>query len=87
MCVHKSSMDTTIRSCLLILTFIAGTTSLSLMRVLITPFAMAVFIWLVIDAFARWMNGLSSKIPYGAALTVAILTVVAVLTGVVLIVT
>ena len=57
------------------------------MRDLITPFALAVFIWLIIDAFARWMHGLSSKVPYSLALTVAILTVVAVLTGVVLIVT
>lgn len=84
---HKSSMDNTVRSCLLILTFIAGTASLYFMRDLITPFALAVFIWLIIDAFARWMDGLSSKFPYWLALTFAISIVLAGLTGVVLIVT
>jgi len=57
------------------------------MRDLITPFALAVFIWLIIDAFARWLDGLSSKLPYWLALTVAISTVLAALSGVVLIVT
>jgi len=54
-------MDTTIRSCLLVLTFIAVTGVLYVMRDLITPFALAIFIWLIIDTFARWMDGLSSK--------------------------
>ena len=79
-------MDTTVRSCLLILTFIAGTATLYLMRDLITPFAMAVFIWLIIDAFARWLDGCSKKIPYWLALIVAILTVVASIFGIILII-
>jgi len=79
-------MDNTVRSCLLILTFIAGTASLYFMRDLITPFALAVFIWLIIDAFARWLDGLSPKFPYWLALTVAILTVVASIFGIILII-
>ena len=80
-------MDNTVRSCLLILTFIAGTTSLYFMRDLITPFALALFIWLTIDGLARWLFGLSAKFPYWLALTVAVFTVLASLTGVVLIIT
>ena len=80
-------MDNTVRSCLLILTFIAGTTSLYFMRDLITPFALALFIWLTIDGLARWLYGLSAKFPYWLALTVAVFTVLASLTGVVLIIT
>jgi len=79
-------MDTTIRSCLLVLTFIAVTTSLYFMRDLITPFALAIFIWLIIDAFARWLDRLSSKIPYWFALIVAMLTVVASIIGIILII-
>jgi len=65
-------MDTTIRSCLLVLTFIAVTASLYFMRDLIT--------------FARWLDGLSSKLPYWLALTVAILIVVASIVGIILII-
>jgi len=79
-------MDTTIRSCLLVLTFIAVTASLYFTRDLITPFALAIFIWLIIDTFARWMDGLSPKLPYWLALTVAILTVVASIVGIILII-
>lgn len=79
-------MDTTVRSCLLVLTFIAGTASLYFMRDLITPFALAVFIWLIIDAFARWLDDLSPKFPYWLALTVAIFTVVASIVGIILII-
>jgi len=85
-CAHTLTMDNTVRSCLLILTFIAGTVSLYFMRDLITPFALAVFIWLIIDAFARWLDGLSPKFPYWLALTLAILTVVASIFGIVLII-
>ena len=79
-------MDTTIRSCLLVLTFIAVTASLYFMRDLITPFALAIFIWLIIDTFARWMDNLSPKFPYWLALTVAILIVVASIVGIILII-
>lgn len=79
-------MDTTIRSCLLVLTFIAVTASLYFMRDLITPFALAIFIWLIIDAFARWLYRLSPRFPYWLALTIAILTVVAGIVGIIMIV-
>ena len=79
-------MDSTIRSCLLVLTFIAVTVSLYLMRDLITPFALAIFIWLIIDTFARWLDNLSPKFPYWLALIVAILTVVASIVGIILII-
>ena len=83
---HKMFMDTTIRSCLLVLTFIAVTTCLYLTRDLITPFALAIFIWLIIDTFARWLDGLSSKLPYWLALIIAIFTVLAAITGIVFII-
>jgi predicted PurR-regulated permease PerM len=73
--------DSTIRASLL---FIAGLGLISLLyitRDLLAPFALAIFIWLIIDAFARWMDSLSSKFPYWLALTVAVTLVVAILTG------
>jgi len=79
-------MDTTIRSCLLVLTFIAVTASLYFMRDLITPFALAIFIWLIIDTFARFLDNLSPKFPYWLALTVAVFIVVASITGIILII-
>jgi len=79
-------MDKTIRSCLLVLTFIAVTASLYFMRDLITPFALAIFIWLIIDTFARFLDNLSPKFPYWLALTVAVFIVVASITGIILII-
>ena len=79
-------MDTTIRTSLLVLTFIAGTAALYFTRHLITPFALAIFIWLIIDTFARWLDNLSPKLPYWLALTVAVLTVVAAIVGIVFII-
>lgn len=79
-------MDNTVRTCLLFLSFVTATACLYVTRDLLTPFALAIFIWLIIDAFASWMNNLSSKFPYWAALTVAILTVVAGMVGIVLII-
>lgn len=79
-------MDNTIRSCLLVLTFIAATASIYFMRDLITPFALAIFIWLMIDALARFLDRLSPKFPYWLALTIAILTVVAGMVGIIVII-
>ena len=79
-------MDSTIRSCLLVLTFIAVTACLYITRDLITPFAIAIFIWLIIDTFARWIDGLSSKLPYWFALIIAVLTVIAAIVGIIIIV-
>ena len=53
-----------------------GIASLYFTRHILAPFALAIFIWLIIDAFARWIDRLSSAIPYWLGLTIAILTVV-----------
>ena len=78
--------DRTIRACLLFISFFLAIYSLYVMRDLITPFALAVFIWLIIDGFARWIDNLSAKIPYWLALTLALIVVALSLVGVVLIV-
>ena len=73
--------DATMRATLLFLSSMALIALLYVTRDLLTPFALAIFIWLIIDAFARWMDNLSSKFPYWLALTIAILTVVALMLG------
>ena len=79
-------MDTTIRATLLFLAFVALTWGVHQTAHIIAPFALAVFIWLIIDAFARWLDGLSPKMPYWFALTIAVLTVVASMIGIVFII-
>ena len=74
--------DRTLNASLLFIAFVLGIAGLYVIRDLVTPFALAVFIWLIIDAFARWLEKLSSKIPYWLALTVAVLTVVAAFVGI-----
>ena len=76
-------MDTTIRASLLFLAFVALTWGIHQTANILAPFALAVFIWLIIDAFAQWLDTLSPKFPYWLALTVAVLTVVAGLVGIV----
>jgi len=76
-----SSTDTTIRASLLFLASMALVALLYLTRELLAPFALAIFIWLIIDAFARWMDNLSPKFPYWLALTIAVLTVVGLMVG------
>jgi predicted PurR-regulated permease PerM len=78
--------DTTIRSSLLILAAIALFWTFYVTRQLIAPFALAVFFWLTIDAFARWIDGLSKRIPYWFALTVAMIVTVAALGGLIVVV-
>ncbi len=75
-------MDHTVRASLLFLSFVTATACLYFTRDLLAPFALAVFIWLIIDAFARWLDGLTKFIPYPLALTIAILTVVAGVIGI-----
>jgi len=79
-------MDTTIRASLLFLAFVTLTWSLHQTAAIVAPFALAVFFWLMIDTFARWIDGLSPKMPYWLALTIAGLFVVAGLVGIVLII-
>jgi len=79
-------MDRTIRASLLFLAFVALIFLLYVTRDLLAPLALAIFIWLIIDAFARWIDNLSDKIPYWPALIIAVLVVLAALVGIVLIV-
>jgi len=79
-------MDTSVRASLLFIAFFLLTAGLYYTRHLMAPFAMAIFIWLVIDTFARWLDDLSPKLPYWLALTIACLTVVASLVGIVVII-
>lgn len=79
-------MDTTVRASLLFLVAIALIWGLHQTAHLMAPFALAVFFWLMIDALARWLDSLSSKIPYGVALAVSLLIVVAGIVGIVLII-
>ncbi len=79
-------MDTTIRASLLFLCFVTAIAGLYVARDIFTPFALAIFIWLIIDAFAGWIDNLSPKIPYWLSLTIAVLTVIAGIVGVVFII-
>ena len=79
-------IDNTIRFSLLTLAFIAVTWSLYVTRDILTPIALAIFIWLIIDGFARWLDGLSPKLPYWFALIIAVLTVIMGMSGIVLII-
>jgi len=76
-----TTTDTTIRASLLFLASMALVALLYITRDLLAPFALAIFIWLIIDAFARWMDNLSPKFPYWLALTIAVLTVVGLMVG------
>ncbi len=78
--------DNTVRACLLFICFVLAVYSLHATQSLLAPFALAIFIWLVIDAFAQWIDGLSSKVPYWLALTIALLIVFMGLIGVVVII-
>jgi len=52
MSTSPNAIDTTTRTCLVILAVIASVGSLYLLRDVVAPFALAVFLWLVIDGFA-----------------------------------
>ena len=76
-----TSTDTTIRASVLFLASMALVALLYITRDLLAPFALAIFVWLIIDAFARWMDNLSPKFPYWLALIIAVLTVVGLMIG------
>lgn len=80
-------MDTTIRASLLFLCFVVLTWSLHITANILTPIALAIFIWLIIDAFASWIDNLSPKLPYWLALTIAVLIIVCGMVGIVFIIT
>ncbi|MEL7232386.1 MAG: AI-2E family transporter, partial [Pseudomonadota bacterium] len=78
--------DRTVRTALLVIAAIAVFWTLYVTRHLVAPFALAVFFWLTIDAFARWIDGLSKRIPYWLALTVAVLVTIGALSGLIIVV-
>lgn len=78
--------DTTIRASLLFICFFLAVYGLYVTQNLLAPFALAIFIWLIIDAFARWIDSLSDKVPYWMALILALLTVVLGIAGVVIVI-
>ncbi len=82
----RYSVDPTTRACLLFLCFVVATACLYFTRNIMAPFALAVFLWLIIDAFARWLDSLSKFVPYPLALFIAVLTVIVGIAGVVVII-
>ena len=79
-------MDAGVRASILFLAAVTLVMVLYVTRDIMTPFALAIFFWLIIDAFARWLDDLTPKLPYWVALTVAMFVVVIGIVGVVLIV-
>ena len=80
------TIDTTIRSSLLVIAAVAVFWTLYVTRDIVRPFALALFFWLAIDALARWIDNLSGRIPYWFALTMASLITVGLLAGLVVVV-
>ncbi|GLQ21243.1 AI-2E family transporter [Algimonas porphyrae] len=78
--------DTTIRSSLLVLATVAVFWTLFVTRDLVAPFALAVFFWLAIDALARSIDGISKRIPYWFALTIAAIITVGALVGLIVVI-
>ena len=75
-------MDRTVRACVLFITFVVAAWVLYVLRDILAPFALAVFFWLIIDAFARWLDDKIPFLPYLATLALAILVVVAGFVGI-----
>ena len=74
-----SHMDTTLRNCAVFFSLIAGVWLLYVLRDMLTPFVMAVFLWLIIGDFARWIDKKVAFLPYFGSLCVAFLLVLCVL--------
>ncbi|MCF6274764.1 MAG: AI-2E family transporter [Robiginitomaculum sp.] len=79
-------MDRVTRACLLFMAFVLGAWVLYWMRDILAPFALAVFFWLIIDAFAKWMSEKMSFLPYMATLGIAFSVVIASMVGIGLII-
>ena len=75
-------MDRTVRACILFLTFVMAAWVLYWLRDILAPFALAIFFWLIIDAFARWLDGKISFLPYLATLAIAVLVVAGAIVGI-----
>ncbi len=75
-------MDRAVRGSILFMAFVLAAWVLFWLRDILAPFALAIFFWLIIDAFARWLDDKLSFLPYAATLSMAILTVAAGLVGI-----
>lgn len=80
------SADRTIRLSLLFMAFVLTAWVLYWMRDILAPFALAIFFWLIIDAFARWLDEKLTFLPYAATLGIAVLVVAAGLFGMIIII-
>jgi predicted PurR-regulated permease PerM len=78
--------DRTIRISILFMAFVLTAWVLYWMRDILAPFALAIFFWLIIDAFARWLDEKLTFLPYVATLGIAVLTVAAGLMGMIAII-
>ncbi len=75
-------MDRAVRASLLFMAFVLGAWVLYWMRDILAPFALAVFFWLIIDAFAKWLDRKLTFLPYIATLGIAFFLVIASLAGI-----
>ncbi len=74
-------MDRAIRGSVLFMAFVLAAWVLYWLRDILAPFALAIFFWLIIDAFAKWMDDRLSFLPYIATLGIAFLIVIASIVG------
>ncbi len=75
-------MDQAVRTSILFMAFVVGGLVLYWLRDILAPFALAIFLWLIIDGFARWLDDKLVFLPYAATLTIAAILVVAGLSGI-----
>ncbi|MBL4871443.1 MAG: AI-2E family transporter [Robiginitomaculum sp.] len=75
-------MDRAARACILFLTFVVAAWVLYWLRDILAPFALAIFFWLIIDAFARWLDDKIPFLPYLATLAIAVLVVTGCIVGI-----
>ena len=75
-------MDKAVRASLLFMAFVLGAWVLFWMRNILAPFALAVFFWLIIDGFAKWLDSKFKFLPYMATLGIAFLVVIAGMVGI-----
>jgi len=79
-------MDRAARGSILFVAFVLAAWVLYWMRDILAPFALAIFFWLIIDAFARWLDRKIAFLPYFATLGISFLVVIAALAGIVVII-
>ena len=84
--VRDVATDTTVKAALIFLSFVVGAWALYVTRDLLAPFALAVFFWLIIDAFARWIDEAIGRVGYRLALTIAVLVIVGAIIGIIIVI-